>query len=169
MEKITTIAQGLITLGYPITFITGPEFKDYVESIGATYVPIEGQGEQLFSDAQMAEYVTLSGDELEIWAFKNIFLDTIPAQHRTLQRVLTQVRRDSNDPQQPLIYVADCSFLGHVPVFAGAPGLRPDAAISIGLAPYTGASNDTFPFRSGKHPDTSPDSKRIHFEAQQAQ
>jgi hypothetical protein len=27
MEKITTITQGLISLGYPVSFITGPEFK----------------------------------------------------------------------------------------------------------------------------------------------
>lgn len=168
MEKITTIAEGLIRLGYPINFVTGPEFKDYVESIGATYVPIEGKGHGVMSDEDFAKFVTLQGDELEIFAFKAIFIDEIPAQHRTLQRIFNQIR-DEYSQSQPLIYIADCSFGGIAPVLKGAPGIRPDAAISIGLAPYTGASNDTFPFRSGRHPDTSPESKQIHFDVQQAQ
>jgi UDP:flavonoid glycosyltransferase YjiC (YdhE family) len=47
--------------------------------------------------------------------------------------------------------------------------IRPHASIGLGIIPYVAASNDTFPFRSGRQPDTSPDSQRIHFEAQQAQ
>jgi UDP:flavonoid glycosyltransferase YjiC (YdhE family) len=168
MEKLTPIATGLIDLGYPIIFIAGPEFEDYVESIGATYVPIEGKGPSLMSESQMAQFLTLEGDEREIFAFKQIFLDEIPPQHRTIQRTFTQIRKDYG-PDQPLIYIADCSFAGIAPVLKGAPGIRPDAAFSIGLAPYSGASNDSFPFRSGRHPDTSPDSKKIHFETQQAQ
>lgn len=168
MEKITTIAEGLIKLGYPVQFVTGPEFKDYVESIGATYIPIEGKGYGILSEEDMATFVTLQGDELEIFVFKAVFLDEIPAQHRTLQRTFSQIRKDYGS-DQPLIYIADCAFAGLAPVLKGAPGIRPDAAISIGLAPYTGASNDTFPFRSGRHPDTSPDSKQIHFQVQQAQ
>ena len=168
MEKLTPIATGLIDLGYPVIFIAGPEFEDYVESIGATYVPIEGQGPSLMNESQMAQFLILEGDEREIFAFKQVFLDEIPPQHRTIQRTFTQIRKDYG-PDQPLIYIADCSFAGIAPVLKGAPGIRPDAAFSIGLAPYSGASNDSFPFRSGRHPDTSPDSKKIHFKTQQAQ
>jgi UDP:flavonoid glycosyltransferase YjiC (YdhE family) len=168
MEKITTIAEGLIRLGYPVSFITGPDFKDYVESIGATYIPIEGRGTGVMAGDKMAEFVSLQGDRAEIFAFENIFINEIPAQHRTLQRAFNQIH-ETYGKEQPLIYIADCSFAGIAPVLLGAPGIRPDAAISIGLAPYVAASNDTFPFRSGLHPDTSADSKRIHFEAQQSQ
>ncbi|XPS98656.1 hypothetical protein M3J09_007853 [Ascochyta lentis] len=168
LEKITTIAEGLIQLGYPVSFLTGPEFKDYIESIGATYVPIEGKGPGLMDEDKMATFLSLQGDELEIFAFKAIFIDEIPAQHRTLQRTFNQIREEYGQ-EQPLIYIADCAFGGLAPVMLGAPGVRPDTAISIGIAPYPAASNDTFPFRSGRHPDTSADSKRIHFEAQQAQ
>lgn len=168
MEKITTIAEGLIRLGYPVHFLTGPDFKDHIESIGAKYVPIEGKGPGMMAPDKMSKFLTLAGDELEIFAFNTIFLDEIPAQHRTLQRTFTQLRSQYG-PDQPLIYLSDCSFGGLTPVMQGAPGIRPDGAIAIGLAPYLGASNDTFPFRSGKHPDTSADSKRIHFEAQQRQ
>ena len=168
MEKLTTIAQGLIRLGYPVNFVTSPEFKDYIESIGAKYIAIEGKGHSMMTDEEMATFVTLQGDEAEVFAFQHIFLNDIPAQHRTLQGAFNQIR-ETHGKYQPLIYIADCSFAGVAPVLMGAPGIRPDAAISIGLAPYVAASNDTFPFRSGLHPDTSADSKRIHFEAQQAQ
>lgn len=168
MEKITTIAEGLIRLGYPVHFLTGPEFKDYIESIGATYVPIEGKGTGMMSPEKMSQFLTLQGDELEIFAFNAIFLDEIPAQYRTLQQTFTAIRNEYG-AQQPLIYLFDCSFGGLTPIMHNAPGIRPDVAIAIGLAPYMGASNDTFPFRSGKHPDTSPDAQHIHFEAQQAQ
>jgi hypothetical protein len=168
MEKVTTIAEGLIRLGYPVHFITGPDFKDYVESIGATYVPIEGKGTGIMPDDKLATFISLQGDELEIFAFKTVFLDEIPAQHRTLQRTFADIRSKYGQ-EQPLIYVADCTYGGIAPVMLGADGIKPDAAISIGLVPYLAPSNDTFPFRSGRHPDTSADSKRIHFEEQQAQ
>ncbi|KAJ4346241.1 hypothetical protein N0V95_005557 [Ascochyta clinopodiicola] len=168
MEKITTIAEGLIQLGYPVIFITGPDFQEYIESIGATYIPIEGRGPGMMAEDKMATFLSLQGDELEIFAFKTVFLDEIPAQHRTLQRTFKEVR-EKYGQDQPLIYIADCTFGGLAPVVLGVPGVRPDAAMSIGLAPYPASSNDTFPFRSGRHPDTSADSKRVHFEAHQAQ
>jgi hypothetical protein len=168
MEKITTIAQGLISLGYPVNFITGPEFKDSIESIGATYIPIEGQGPQIFSDEDLATFIGLQGYELEVFATTAIFIKSIPAQYRTLQRTFREFR-DQNGEEQKMIYIFDFTFGGLSPVMQGAPGIRPDAAIGIGLAPYVAASNDTFPFRSGRYPDTSSESKKIHFEAQQAQ
>ena len=168
MEKITTIAEGLIQLGYPVSFVTGPDFKDYIESIGATYIPIEGKGAGMMTEDQMATFLGLQGDESEIFAFKTIFIDEIPPQHRTIQRAFKGIHKKYGKDQQ-LIYITDFSFGGHVPVMLGAPGIRPDAVISIGMAPYSAASNDTFPFRSGRHPDTSENSKHIHFEAQQAQ
>jgi UDP:flavonoid glycosyltransferase YjiC (YdhE family) len=168
MEKITTVAEGLIKLGYPVTLLTGPDFKDYTESIGATYVPIEGKGPGMMAEDKMSTFLSLQGDELEIFAFKTVFIDEIPAQHRTLQRTFNGIR-EKYGQEQPLIYIGDCSFGGIVPVMLGAPGIRPDAAIGIGIAPYAASSNDTFPFRSGRHPDTTADSKRIHFDAQQEQ
>jgi UDP:flavonoid glycosyltransferase YjiC (YdhE family) len=168
VEKVTTITQGLISLGYPVSFITGTEFKDYIESIGATYIPTEGQGGALMSDEDMGTFVGLQGNELEVFAFKTIFIKTIPAQYRTLQRTFSDLKNRYGKDQK-LIYIFDASVLGLAPVMLGAPGIRPHASIGLGIAPYVASSNDTFPFRSGRQPDTSPDSQRIHFEAQQAQ
>lgn len=167
MEKITTITQGLIARGYPVHFISGPEFADYIESIGATYIGIEGQGPQILSNEDLGQFISLRGDEQEVFAFKNIFIKTVPAQYRTLQRTFREFR-DQYGEKEKMIFLFDCTFGGLGPVIHGAPGLRPDASIAIGLAPYAAASNDTFPFRSGRYPDTSPESQKVHFEAQQA-
>jgi UDP:flavonoid glycosyltransferase YjiC (YdhE family) len=166
MEKVTTISEGLIKLGYPVYFLAGPDFKDYLESIGATYVPIEGIGSGMMPPDKLATFVSLRGHEADVFAINTVFTDTIPAQHRTLQRTFSQVREEYGQ-DQPLIYINDCAFAGITPVFLGAPGIRPTAAISIAVAPYSAASNDTFPFQTGLYPDTSPDSKKIHFKAQQ--
>lgn len=168
MEKITTITQGLVALGYPVTFIAGPEFKDDVESIGATYVPIEGQGIGLLPEEDLATFVRLQGNEMEVFAYKKIFIERMPAQHRTLQRVLKSLKEKYGEKEK-LVTVFDCTYMGLFPVMLGKPGLRPDLSIGIGLTPYPAASNDTFPFRTGIVPDTSSDSQKIHFEAQQAQ
>ena len=122
----------------------------------------------MMSDDKLATFVSLQGDEQQIFAFKTVFLDEIPAQHRTLQRTFADIRGKYGQ-EQPLIFIGDCTYGGIAPVMLGADGIRPDAAIAIGLVPYLASSNDTFPFLSGLHPDTSADSKRIHFEAQQAQ
>jgi hypothetical protein len=166
IEKITTIAEGLIKLGYPVHFLSNPDFKDAIESIGAIHVPIEGAGPGYMEPEKMAHFVTLTGHESDIFAFKTIFTDTIPAQHRTLQRLFKSIREEYG-AEQPLIYMNDFSFGGMTPVFLGAEGIRPDAVIGIAVAPYPAASNDTFPFQSGRHPDTSPSSREIHFKAQQ--
>lgn len=167
-EKLSTIAEGLIALGYPVSFITGPEFKDYVESIGATFIPIEGATHAMMSAEDLATFVRLSGDEQEVFALTTLFVKTLPAQHRTLQHAFSGIH-EKYGKNQKLIYLFDCSFNGLSPVLYGAPGIRPDVAVAVGVVPYPAASNDTYPFRSGQLPDTSPDAKSIHHEAQKLQ
>lgn len=153
-------------LGYPVHFLSNPDFKPAIEAIGAIHVPIEGAGPGWMEPEKMAHFVTLTGHESDIFAFKTIFTDSIPAQHRTLQRLFASIRAEYG-AEQPLIYMNDFSFGGMTPVFLGAEGIRPDAVIGIAVAPYPAASNDTFPFQSGRHPDTSAQAKEIHFKAQQ--
>ena len=167
MEKLGSIASGLSALGYPITFITGYEFEDAVTRLGATFSPLDGSGEALLPPDQMAEFLALQGRDRELMAIKAFFLDAIPNHQRTIQRVFSQ--HQSAHPNKPIIFLYDSSFQGVSPVLLGGPGIRPDAAIGVGVAPVPQASNDTFPFRSGHKPDTSPNSRSIHAEAARAQ
>lgn len=155
----------MISLGYPIHFVTGPDFQASVEALGATFVPIEGSEPGLLPPDKLAIFLSLQGKpEQEVFAIKTAFIEPIPAQHRTLQATFTALREEFGQDTR-IVYVNDGTFAGLAPVLAGLKGVRPDAAISIGLAPYTGASNDSFPVNSRRHPDTSVSSSTIHFEA----
>ena len=167
MEKMGGIASGLSTLGYPITFITGYEFQDRVNALGVTFAPLDGSSEAFLPPSQMAEFLSLQGLDQELMAIKAVFLAAIPDQHRTVQRVFTQFQ--STHPNKPLIFLYDSSFQGLSPVLLGAPGIRPHAAIGVGVAPLPQASNDTFPFRSGSQPDTSARAREVHAEAARLQ
>ncbi|OCL02246.1 glycosyltransferase family 1 protein [Glonium stellatum] len=137
------------------------KFKDAIESIGAKFVPLDGS-ERMMSEEDMATFMSMpAGLDTEAFAIKNVFLKAIPDHHRTMQRVFRGFR-EKYGTEQPLIFLYDSSFLGVAPVLLGAPGIRPDHAIGIGLSPFTFASDDTMPFRSGFQPDVSSKSREIH-------
>jgi UDP:flavonoid glycosyltransferase YjiC (YdhE family) len=48
-----TIAKELVTRGYEVCFVTGSGFRQYVEEIGALFVPVEGYGD--FHDLRARE------------------------------------------------------------------------------------------------------------------
>ena len=164
MEKISVIAESLHKLGYPVTLITGLEFADTVKELGVEFEPLDGSGAAMMSDEDMAEFLGLQGLDQELFAIKKFFIQAIPDHHRSVQRVFSKFKEKHGD-EKALIFIYDCSFQGVTPVLLGTPGIRPDAAIGIGISPITQPSNDTMPFRSGQKPDTSPQSRRIHHEA----
>ncbi|MCJ1297719.1 hypothetical protein MMC08_000507 [Hypocenomyce scalaris] len=171
MEKVSYLAEGLQKLGYPVTLITSWGFEDHIKSSGLEFKPLEGTGgagNQLLSDDDLAAFLALKGLDRELFAIKKFFINAMPDHARTVQKVFTKFKED-HGADKPLIFVYDSSFQGLTPVLLGAPGIRPDAAIGIGLAPFTAASNDSMPFRSGKKPDTSPVSRQVHHQALLAQ
>jgi UDP:flavonoid glycosyltransferase YjiC (YdhE family) len=40
-----TIAKDLVARGYDVCFVSGSGYREYVEVIGASFVPIEGYGD----------------------------------------------------------------------------------------------------------------------------
>jgi UDP:flavonoid glycosyltransferase YjiC (YdhE family) len=48
-----TIAKELVTRGYEVCFVTGSGYRQYVEEIGASFVPVEGYGD--FHDLRARE------------------------------------------------------------------------------------------------------------------
>jgi UDP:flavonoid glycosyltransferase YjiC (YdhE family) len=55
-----------------------------------------------------------------------------------------------------------------MPIVLGAPGIRPNAVISIGVMPLAMASVDTAPFGLGLPPDASPEGRVRNIEANRA-
>lgn len=165
LEKITPLASGLISLGYPITFVTGSEFQSKIEALGATFERLDGP-DSLFLPQDLEEWFAMPpGVDKETFPALKSFIDAIPAQKDTIQRVLKRTR-DVYGPQQPLIVISDFSLLGLAPVVYGGPGIRPDAAIGIGLSTLSLESADTMPWNSGLPPSIAPNATAIHAAAQ---
>jgi len=40
-----TIAKDLVARGYEVCFVSGSGYREYVEAIGASFVPVEGYGD----------------------------------------------------------------------------------------------------------------------------
>ncbi|KAF2497128.1 UDP-Glycosyltransferase/glycogen phosphorylase [Lophium mytilinum] len=168
LEKVSVIAADLKKRGYPITFITGAEFRDPITALGVGFVPLDGS-DRMMSEEDMATFFAMpAGLDAEAFAIKNVFIRAIPDHYRTVQRVFGEFRK-KHGRGKPLIFVYDGSFLGLTPVALGADGIKPDVSIGIGLAPLSLRSDDTFPFRSGKQPDTSRDAVKIHQKAYEEQ
>ena len=167
MEKMAAIAEGLIAHGHDVTFITGSNFKERVEKLGATFEPISWK-DDLFEPKILAQFMAFTDPrERELFAIDLVFLNRIAVHHGELQNIFTRFQITHGESKRPIL-VYDASFLGVGPIVLGADGVRP-ITIAVSHFPVTIASNDTFPYRSGLQPNTSPQSREIHHAAQTKQ
>jgi MGT family glycosyltransferase len=114
------IARILMDAGHEVVAFTGSAFKDRIERAGATFRPIPPSADQDLVDpfAKYPELKTLPpGLELLRVVIERLFIDTIPAQHASLQEVLKEVPAD-------MVLSDDC-FLGLLPMLLGPRSKRP--------------------------------------------
>ena len=167
MEKIAIIAEGLIQLGYPVTFVTSHEFKENIGTLGASFEPLDGP-KGFLTEEDLATFMSLPSDEKEAFAITKLWVKLLPYHESTMQRVFTEFK-EKYGKEKPIIYVGGSTFGGFAPQLLGVPGIIPDAFLGIGLTSLMMESNDSYPFRDGRTPDTSPESRTIHWKAQQEQ
>jgi UDP:flavonoid glycosyltransferase YjiC (YdhE family) len=132
------IAKNMISRGFEVIFITGSTFQYSVEALGATFSPLLGKADfsietinNLFPDQD--KNAPPSGILRLPHSMLYVFVNMIPYQHKTVQGVLHQIKQQ--DPQRKTIIIQDFSFAGTFPILNGAPGLKPDGVISIGISP----------------------------------
>jgi hypothetical protein len=165
-EKIAAIALELATLGYPVTFITGRIFEADVLALhpNVQFSAMLG-GDDKMSEEDIQTWLALpAGPARESFIEKKVLVDSMPNGHASEQAQF-QSFREKYGSKKPLIFMHDQAATGHYPILLGAPGIRPDASISISIAPLTMDSNDTFPFRAGGVPHTGPGAKEVHWKA----
>ncbi|KAF2113514.1 hypothetical protein BDV96DRAFT_647777 [Lophiotrema nucula] len=168
LEKIAAIAVELASLGYPITFLTGRIFENHVSKLhpNIKFSAFLGLDDKLTAE-DYAEWARIPpGPEQELWVMKKVLMDGMADNQETIQVQFREFKERYGN-EKPLIFMADQSFSGHWPVLLGAPGIRPNSTIGISIAPLTLESNHTYPFRSGKVPETGPDAKEKHWKAYQ--
>lgn len=124
----------MVTRGYEVFFLTGSDSKSRVEEIGATFRSLQGIAD--FTAATMGSLFTAKpppGPYRLGFAMKYIFASTIPAQFESVQSVLRELKEKYAG--RKIVIIQEYMFWGTLPLMAGAAGLRPDAFISLGIAP----------------------------------
>jgi UDP:flavonoid glycosyltransferase YjiC (YdhE family) len=153
---IRAIGKELVARGYKVTFVTGSFYKEILEAIGASLVPIEGYGDYTEADIDSKWPIrkTLPEGPIQFaYDMENCFINSIPTQYEAQQRALKLL--NEQHPGRPIVLITESVFLGSIAGFLGAPGLRPTASISIGVIPMCLSSIDTAPFGPGILPSTS--------------
>ncbi|KAE9373095.1 glycosyltransferase family 1 protein [Stipitochalara longipes BDJ] len=156
---LSAIAKNMVVRGFEVIFITGSTFQSKIEKMGATFSPLLGK-----ADFSMATVNSLfpghdkapppSGPHRLVHSLLYVFVKQIPDQHETIQAVLHGIKKTR--PQRKLILLVDFSFAGALPSLYGAPGLKPDGVIFLGIAPLFLSAPHIPPGGLGLPYDTSP-------------
>ena len=156
---LRVVAKDLVSRGYDVMYLTGNAYRSKVEDIGATFKPLlglsdfsEGNVNHLFPDQD--KDAPPSGPYRLPHSIRYIFVNTIPAQHKSVQAVLLEIKE--KDPQRKIIIIQDFIFLGNFPILLGAPGIKPTGVISLGISPLMLSGPEIPPFGLSLPYDASP-------------
>jgi UDP:flavonoid glycosyltransferase YjiC (YdhE family) len=161
---LRAIARALIARGYDVTFLTGSDFKESIESIGATFVALTGLAN--ITEADMEEWHEAfkrinppRGDQLQ----QRAFVDVIPDQHQGIQEGLQVIQKKA--PGEKIVVVFEGAFKGELPGILGAPGIKPAGYIGVGIIPVFLSSVDLKSIPGvGLFPDSSPKGRARNLE-----
>ncbi|KAM7221173.1 MGT family glycosyltransferase [Rhypophila decipiens] len=167
------IAKQLVARGYQVCFVSGSGYREQVQAVGASFVPVQGYGDyyDLTSWDLDADWPPgkphLQGPACFNHDLIHIFCRSVPSQHAAIQRALALLGAPNKD--KPIILMTESLNFGALPLTLGAPGLKPTASVAIGLNPILLTSRDHPPFGSGMLPDNSPEGRKRNTAANQIQ
>src|SRR5271163_1575169 len=124
VNPMLAIAQVLMTEDHEVAIYTGSAFRARVEASGAEFfsLPPDADLEPTDAFARFPELKALPpGLELMRVVMERVFVDTIPAQHEGLQRLIHRFGPDA--------IVGDDCFFGVLPVLLGARSKRPPVVL----------------------------------------
>lgn len=163
VSPILALSRGLVERGYDVSVVTGTAFKDKVEAIGATLMPLEGKAnysdETINTIFPMRSHIPHGPPRL-LFDLQEVFTGTLVEKHEGLQKALKSLSSQG----KPILVVSEVLFMGAHPISLGAPGIKPTGWISIGNFPILARSVDT-PRAKGLHDgdrhemDTSPEGR----------
>lgn len=154
---LRAVARGLIERGFAISFVTGSHFRSAIEAIGATFHPLSGYSDfsETTINTRFPERLNLAGEELGAYDNEHLFVRSMPSQYGSIQSALGELKKDG----RKVVVMVENGFLGGVPGMLNAPGIKPEAYITIGVLPLSLSSVDTAPFGTCIPPDASPEGR----------
>jgi UDP:flavonoid glycosyltransferase YjiC (YdhE family) len=120
LNPVLGIGRILIAEGHEVAGLSGNAFRERIEGIGAAFRPLPaGADFDLRDIVSVAPELktTAPGPERTRIALERGFVDTIPAQHEGLQRVLRDFPAD--------VIIGDDMFFGVLPMLLGPRSKRP--------------------------------------------
>jgi len=157
LMPVRAIGKELVARGYEVTFVTGSPYKGIIEQIGASHIPLDGYADFTEADIDTRWPIrnTLPPGPVQFaHDVEQVFVNPIPSQYEALQRALRLL--NNQHPGRPIVLVSEGLYLGSLPLYSGAPGLKPTATLGIGIVPLCLSSIDLPPFGPGLPPDNSP-------------
>ncbi|ASO20120.1 UDP:flavonoid glycosyltransferase YjiC (YdhE family) [Actinoalloteichus hoggarensis] len=154
VTPMRAIARNLVERGYPVTFLTGQDFRESVERTGARFrsLPSEadltGPVNELFPERDTG---ALRREQIEF--DMRLTIHGLSGQHAAMQEILAEA------DGEPVVLVHETLFMGGWPVRLGAPGLRPAGVVGIGVIPVPISSIDHAPWGMGLPPDSSSEGR----------
>lgn len=152
VSPMRPIVADLVGRGHDVTVLTGSKFADFFTSTGAAFAALQGQ-----ADYDYARFAEVFPDiaaappgppQLDL-QLRQVFIDPIPAQYASLQKLLAAAA------PEPVLLIQEATFAGGWAARLGAPGARPAAILGIGVTPLYLSSVDHPPFGLGLAPDSS--------------
>ncbi|KAI0133798.1 MGT family glycosyltransferase [Xylariales sp. AK1849] len=170
---LIALAKQLVASGYDVCFVSGSGCRQQIETVGTSFVSVEGYGD--FYDLtswDLDQDWPVGKQHLEETDCFNhdlihIFCKSIPSQHEAIQRALIML--SDEHPHRPVILMTESLNFGALPITLGAPGIQPKGFIAIGLNPILLTSVDHPPFGSGLLPDSSPEGQERNKSANEVQ
>ncbi|KAH7356946.1 putative UDP-glucuronosyltransferase 2A3 [Rhexocercosporidium sp. MPI-PUGE-AT-0058] len=162
---IRAVAKQIIARGYNATFLTGSEYQESIECIGAKFVALKGDAD--FTKDKIAEMVkefleAVPAPTSDVIVTKG-FVNMVPSQHEGVQRAMKLIL-DGN-PDARIVVVFEGSFRGTLPTKLGAMGIQPLGHIGLGVVPASLTSIDTRPCGPGLEYDPSPEGRATNMAA----
>ena len=158
VEKMAFLAQGLHRLGYPVTFVSGEQYRKAIESKGIAFVAFDRDigKDTTTSSGDVPDGPLFTALDFGLWALRGMFLRRVPEQFHFLQELLLEFRENTD---APVIIMHDYGFTGTMPWAYNVPGPRPDGIIKVAIAPYYLDSKHHGPFWSMVPPATSEEGR----------
>ncbi|MFJ3221391.1 nucleotide disphospho-sugar-binding domain-containing protein [Kitasatospora sp. NPDC086801] len=141
---LLAITADLVARGHEVVFLGGARYGEAAEAAGARFVALPAESD--FDDRDLGAAFpgrdgTTPGPERVAFDMKNVFLDPMPGQYRTLKRLLAEF--------PAVAVIADSGFVGAQALAMALPTDRRPTVVSIGTGVPPLQSVDTAPFGLG--------------------
>jgi len=148
-SPLATIGQHLVSRGHRVLMLTGSRFAQAVTDRGMEFRALDGLAD--FDDRNAETFLpdrdNYRGLARAQYDIQSIFVRTIPAQFRAVERIL------ADEPIDAII--VDNAFAGVAPLLQSPPGSRVPV-LAVGVTPLSQSSRDVAPYGTGMLPSSGP-------------